>query len=59
MAITSGYWALFALIMVRRLTAGLRRDLKADAELKELLTNRLLYDRGLEVEQEIKDGAHI
>ena len=49
-AIISGYWTLFTLIMVRRLTAGLRRDLKTDTKVKGILINRLLYDRGLEME---------
>jgi len=49
-AINSGCWALFVMIMVRRLTAGLRRDVKADAEVKGLVINRLLYDRGLETD---------
>ena len=41
-------WAaalLFFLIMVRRLTAGLRADLKTGADIKSIALNRLLYDR--------------
>jgi glycerol-3-phosphate acyltransferase PlsY len=37
--------ALFVLIMVRRLTAGLRADLKASNDLKSILLKRLLFDR--------------
>ena len=37
--------ALFLLIMLRRLTAGLRQDLKADNDIKAVLIRRLLYDR--------------
>jgi len=43
--ITSGYIALFLLIMVRRLTAGLRGDLAVNTGIKRILINRLLYDR--------------
>jgi len=45
LVITSGYFALFILIMVRRLTAGLRGDLEVNTNVKGLLVNRLLYDR--------------
>jgi glycerol-3-phosphate acyltransferase PlsY len=37
--------ALFILLMVRRLTAGLRHDLKAGGDVKRILINRLLFDR--------------
>jgi glycerol-3-phosphate acyltransferase PlsY len=37
--------ALFVLIMVRRLTAGLRDDLKTSNDVKAILMRRLLYDR--------------
>ena len=43
--VTSGYIALFLLIMVRRLTAGLRGDLAVNTGIKRILINRLLYDR--------------
>ena len=43
--ITLGYLALFGLIMVRRLTVGLRGDLKVNAGVRDILRNRLLYDR--------------
>jgi glycerol-3-phosphate acyltransferase PlsY len=33
------------LILVRRITAGLRRDLETDAPLARVLANRVLYDR--------------
>jgi glycerol-3-phosphate acyltransferase PlsY len=36
---------LFLLIMIRRLTAGLRRDLKAGQDIKIVIIRRLLYDR--------------
>lgn len=36
---------LFLLIMIRRLTAGLRRDLKAGQDIKSVIIKRLLYDR--------------
>ena len=36
---------LFAIIMVRRLTAGLRADLKTSSDVRRILVNRLLYDR--------------
>jgi glycerol-3-phosphate acyltransferase PlsY len=37
--------ALFIFIMIRRLTAGLRHDLKAGNKIKRVLLRRLLYDR--------------
>jgi glycerol-3-phosphate acyltransferase PlsY len=37
--------AMFVLIMVRRVTAGLRTDLKADKDIARVLVRRLLYDR--------------
>jgi len=37
--------ALFVLIMTRRLTAGLREDLKARGDIGSILLKRLLYDR--------------
>ena len=43
--ITSGYSALFILVMIRRLTAGLRADLAASTSVGSILVNRLLYDR--------------
>lgn len=45
LVITSGYFALFVLIMVRRLTAGLRGDLELNTDVKGIVANRLLYDR--------------
>ena len=36
---------LFILIMIRRLTAGLRRDLEASNNMKSVFLKRLLYDR--------------
>ncbi len=43
--ITLGYLVLFLLIMLRRLTVGLRDDLKANTGVRGILINRLLYDR--------------
>ena len=45
LAITSGYIALFILIMIRRLTAGLRADLAVNTDIRGILLNRFLYDR--------------
>jgi len=45
LVITSGYIALFILIMVRRLTAGLKGDLAVNTNIRGILINRLLYDR--------------
>ena len=45
MVITSGFLLLFILIMVRRLTAGLRGDLAVSSRIRNILVNRLLYDR--------------
>jgi glycerol-3-phosphate acyltransferase PlsY len=44
-AIIWGTAVLFILIMVRRLTAGLRADLKSSDDIKGILIRRLLYDR--------------
>jgi len=40
-----GTAVLFILLMVRRATAGLTGDLKASKDIKNILFNRLLYDR--------------
>lgn len=40
-----GFMALLAMIMTRRLTAGLTEDLKNRCNLKAVLWNRLIYDR--------------
>ena len=45
MVVTSGFFALFILIIVRRLTAGLRDDLAVSTGTGGILINRLLYDR--------------
>jgi glycerol-3-phosphate acyltransferase PlsY len=42
---TLGFVALFVLIVLRRLTADLRADLKPDASMRSILINRFLYDR--------------
>ena len=44
--VTLGFAALFLLIVIRRLTAGLRDDIKANNSIRSVLINRLLYDRG-------------
>jgi len=45
LVITTGYLALFILIMIRRLTAGLRSDLAVKIDIKRIVINRFLYDR--------------
>ena len=42
---TLGLLALFVAIIVRRLTVGLRADLKTATNVRSILINRLLYDR--------------
>lgn len=39
------FLAMFVLIVIKRLTAGLREDLKSAGDRKSILLNRLLYDR--------------
>jgi glycerol-3-phosphate acyltransferase PlsY len=39
------FLSMFALIVIKRLTAGLSEDLKSDGDRKSILLNRLLYDR--------------
>ncbi len=43
--ITLSLLALFAIILVRRLTADLRADLETAHKVSKVLTNRLLFDR--------------
>ncbi len=45
MAVTIAFAALFILIMIRRLTADLGRDLKGAPSKRSILLNRFLYDR--------------
>jgi glycerol-3-phosphate acyltransferase PlsY len=45
--ITLAFSALVILILIRRLTAGLRRDLKISRNFKKIFLGRLLYDRGV------------
>ena len=40
-----GFLALFLVIIIRRLTAGVRDDLKTTTSKKTVMVNRLLYDR--------------
>ncbi len=40
-----GYSVLFVLIIIRRLTAGLRNDLRANRDIRGILIKRFLYDR--------------
>ena len=44
-SVVQGYTALFALIMIRRATAGLSADIKQRKNLFCVIFNRLLYDR--------------
>ncbi|MFC1982346.1 hypothetical protein ACFLV5_00925 [Chloroflexota bacterium] len=43
--VTLVYSALFVLMMARRVTAGLRSDLKESHDIRRVLLKRLLYDR--------------
>jgi glycerol-3-phosphate acyltransferase PlsY len=43
--VTAGFIVLFILIIVRRLTAGLRSDLAVAGNIGHILLNRFLYDR--------------
>lgn len=43
--IVRGTAVLFILIIIRRLTAGITRDLKASRDIKSIIIKRLLYDR--------------
>ncbi|MDD5702151.1 MAG: glycerol-3-phosphate acyltransferase [Dehalococcoidales bacterium] len=45
--ITWAFGALFVLIVVRRLTAGITRDLQASNDIKRILAGRLFLDRGI------------
>lgn len=45
--VTLGFAALFILLMIRRLTAGLSQDLKISSNLTHILISRLLLDRGI------------
>ena len=45
LAITAGFGVLFVLIIVRRLTAGLRKDLATGESPGRILIRRFLYDR--------------
>jgi hypothetical protein len=45
LGITLSLLALFVVIVVRRLTAGLRTDLEGASSLRRVLINRLLLDR--------------
>ncbi len=44
-----GCLGLLIIILLRRLTAGVRRDFKTGAHMKNILKNRLLYDRAVSV----------
>lgn len=43
--ITWGYAGVLALLLIRRLTGGLREDLKNSSNTKRIIVNRLLFDR--------------
>ncbi len=45
--ISWAFSALFILILVRRLTAGIKRDLKVSSDIKRILIGRLFLDRGI------------
>jgi glycerol-3-phosphate acyltransferase PlsY len=45
LVLTWVFLAMFVLIVIKRLTAGLREDLKSAGDRKSILLNRLLYDR--------------
>jgi glycerol-3-phosphate acyltransferase PlsY len=45
--VTLSFAALFMLLILRRLTAGLTSDLKLSSDLKRILKGRLLLDRGI------------
>jgi glycerol-3-phosphate acyltransferase PlsY len=45
MILTWVFLAMFVLIIIKRLTAGLREDLKSTGDKKSILLNRMLYDR--------------
>jgi glycerol-3-phosphate acyltransferase PlsY len=45
--ISWAFSALFVLIVVRRLTAGLKRDRQAGASIKQIFIGRLFLDRGI------------
>jgi glycerol-3-phosphate acyltransferase PlsY len=45
--ITLAFVALVVLILIRRLTAGLKRDLQESRDLRRIVVGRLLYDRGV------------
>lgn len=46
MSVTLAFLAVFVLIAIRRVTAGLRQDLRTASDKRSVLLNRLLYDRG-------------
>lgn len=45
--VTLGFAALFVLLMMRRATAGLTRDLEESSDITLVLKGRLLFDRGV------------
>jgi glycerol-3-phosphate acyltransferase PlsY len=47
-AVVNGFLALFGLIMLRRLTTGLTKDLKTGASRREIFWRRLFLDRPVE-----------
>ena len=44
-SVVTAYWALFALIMVRRVTAGITADVQERKSMLRVIINRLLFDR--------------
>jgi glycerol-3-phosphate acyltransferase PlsY len=54
LATVTVYCALFLLLLIRRLTAGLKKDLELSEDVGKVIKGRLLYDRSLEVEEKSK-----
>lgn len=54
-AVTGAFAATFILIVIRRLTAGIRNDLKISSDWKRIFWGRLLLDRGIS-QYRVKDG---
>jgi hypothetical protein len=44
--VTIAFLAVLLMVVMRRITAGLRKELKSDGNKKAIVLHRLLYDRG-------------
>ena len=53
-SIIAVYCALFLLLLIRRLTAGLKKDLELSEDVGKIVKGRLLYDRSGGVEEKAK-----